>query len=191
MSLQPARERGGEWRRLPGAHGVHLHGGRGWSFFPAPAATAARGPAAAAPLRRTRPPTARLGGNVHPRAPPEPSAPAYGAQLLANFERAVGRKGAEGQSVQNRDEEAVPGTEGRAGPGELGMSLAEPWPWNFLASHSGHQPPSDAATWASIFLVCSFLLACPRDHLSVFKHCSQGEIVWCFKEALAEKSLES
>lgn len=31
VSLQPARERRGEWRGLPGAHGVHLDGGRGWT----------------------------------------------------------------------------------------------------------------------------------------------------------------
>lgn len=86
LSLQPARERPGEWRGPPGAHGVQPP----WPLrleFPTGfgGGERCRGPAAAAPLRRTRPPAARLGGSLHPRAPPVPRAPACIPQPLAKF----------------------------------------------------------------------------------------------------------
>ena len=89
--------------------------------------------------------------------------------------------------MRHRAGARVPGTEGGAGPGDLGVSFADPWPWNFPASHSGLQQRCEIATWACVFLMCIFPFACPCDHLSVFKHCSHGRIVWCIGRNASRK----
>lgn len=72
------------------------------------------------------------------------------------------------------------------------MSIADPPAWNFSASLSGHhQHCAYTATWlgAVMFRGCIFPFARPGDHLSVFQHRRQGEIVWCvLGGTLAEKS---
>lgn len=84
VSLQPARERSGEWRGLPGRTACSLHGGWGSSFLPASAAATAASVAGA-----LQPPRLCAGVGLPPRGGEEmciPSVPADpgGARLFSS-----------------------------------------------------------------------------------------------------------
>lgn len=92
--------------------------------------------------------------------------------------------------MQNRPGEAVPGTEGGAGPGQPRVSSADPWPWNFAADPSGLQRRSRTATWARIFRVCIFPFRVCATTWQFLNTAVRERLRGVWEGTLAEKSLE-